>query len=195
MFQNLRTNSTLYILHKEDIPYIEYGSVANVSAPKPKYPTNHAFGQFPQMETVVDVVVTINGQSTNLQGLPAGLDIADFGHNGNIVVSSSKDAINNEVVLMKQKSNDILGSIDFHRNVIAACDKMLNILNPEVAEKQKQEQEIKDLRTQIQDMSRNMSSLMEWNKKLMEQLGVNSETANIGDKNDGNVDNNGRRPR
>ena len=140
MFQNLRINSTLYILHKDAVPYIEYGSVVNVSAPKPKYPSTPPLGQFPQMEMVVDVVVSINGQNTNLQGLPAGLDIADFGHNGNIVVSSSRDAINNEISMMKQKSNDILGSIDFHRNVITACDKMLTDLNPEVAEKQKQEQ-------------------------------------------------------
>ena len=172
MFQNLRINSTLYILHKDSVPYIEYGSVVNVSAPKPKYPTTPSLGQFPHMEMVVDVMVSINGQNTNLQGLPAGQDIADFGHNGNIVVSSSRDAINNEVAMMKQKSNDILGSIDFHRNVITACDKMLTELNPEVAEKQRQDKEISDLRGQMQEMSQNMSALMAMNKKLMEQFGV-----------------------
>lgn len=176
MFQNLRINSTLYILHKDAVPYIEYGSVVNVSAPKPKYPSAPPLGQFPQMEMVVDVVVSINGQNTNLQGLPAGQDIADFGHNGNIVVSSSRDAINNEISMMKQKSNDILGSVDFNRNVITACDKMLTDLNPEVADKQKQEQEISTLKGQMQEMSQNMAALMEMNKRLMEQLGV-SETA------------------
>lgn len=172
MFQNLRINSTLYILHKDAVPYIEYGSVVNVSTPKPKYPTTPSLGQFPHMEMVVDVMVSINGQNTNLQGLPAGQDIADFGHNGNIVVSSSRDAINNEVAMMKQKSNDILGSIDFHRNVITACDKMLTELNPEVAEKQRQDKEISDLRGQMQEMNQNMSALMAMNKKLMEQFGV-----------------------
>lgn len=176
MFQNLRINSTLYILHKDAVPYIEYGSVVSVSAPKPKYPSTPPLGQFPQMEMVVDVVANVNGQNTNLQGLPAGLDIADFGHNGNIVVSASRDAINSEVAMMKQKSNDILGSLDFHRSVIEACDKILSELNPEVAEKQKQEQEIYTLKGQMQQMSANMNQLMEMNKKLMEQLGI-SETA------------------
>ena len=158
------------------MPYIEYGSVVSVSAPKPKYPSTPPLGQFPQMEMVVDVVANVNGQNTNLQGLPAGLDIADFGHNGNIVVSASRDAINSEVAMMKQKSNDILGSLDFHRSVIEACDKMLSELNPEVAEKQKQEQEIYTLKGQMQQMSANMNQLMEMNKKLMEQLGI-PETA------------------
>lgn len=170
MFQNLRANSPLYILHKDSAPYLECGSVVSVSAPKPKYPANPSFGQFPQMEMVVDITVSVGGQNTNLQALPAGLEIADFGHNGNIVVSCSKDAMNNEIALMKQRSNDILGSIDFHRNVIAACDKMLNFLNPEIAEKQKQEQEISSLRGQIEAMGRDMASIMEMNKQLMEKL-------------------------
>ena len=172
MFQNLRLNSAVYILHKDAVPYIERGSLVSVSSPKPKYPSSPAIGQFPQMEMVVDLVVSVNGNNMNLQGLPAGLEIADFGHNGNIVVSSSKEAINNEISLMRQRSAEIIGSVDFHRNVISACEKMLSELNPEVAEKQRQEQEISTLKGQMQRMSENMNSLMEMNRKLMEKLGV-----------------------
>lgn len=93
MFQSLRTNNQLYILHKDANPFIEYGPVVSVSAPKPKYPMASPMGQLPQMEMVVDVVVCINGQNTTFQNLPAGMDIADFGQNGNIVVSCSRDAM------------------------------------------------------------------------------------------------------
>ena len=172
MFQNLRANSQIYILHKDSTPYLEQGSIVSVSNPRPKYPAPQQLGQFPQMEMVVDLVVSVNGNNMNLQGLPAGLEIADFGHNGNIVVSSSKEAINNEISLMRQRSAEIIGSVDFHRNVISACEKMLSELNPEVAEKQRQEQEISTLKGQMQRMSENMNSLMEMNRKLMEQLGV-----------------------
>ena len=79
MFQSLRTNNQLYILHKDANPFIEYGPVVSVSAPKPKYPMASPMGQLPQMEMVVDVVVCINGQNTTFQNLPAGMDIADFG--------------------------------------------------------------------------------------------------------------------
>lgn len=68
----------MYILHKDANPFIEYGPVVSVSAPKPKYPMASHMGQLPQ-------------------NLPAGMDIADFGQNGNIVVSCSRDAMNNEV--------------------------------------------------------------------------------------------------
>lgn len=44
MFQSLRTNNQLYILHKDANPFIEYGPVVSVSAPKPKYPMAPPYG-------------------------------------------------------------------------------------------------------------------------------------------------------
>ena len=182
MFQNLRINSQIYILHKDTNPYIEYGSVVSVSSPKANYPQPVPLGQFPQMEMVVDVVANVGGNNTNLQGLPAGADIADFGQNGNIVVSCSRDAMNSEVAMMKQKSSEILNSVDYHKNVIASCDKMLSALNPELAAKQQQDKEISDLRAQIADMGKNMANLMAMNKQLMEQLGVSENSKTIKSK-------------
>lgn len=124
------------------------------------------------MEMVVDVVVNIGGQNTNLQGLPAGADIADFGQNGNIVVSCSRDAMNGELSTLRQKSVDILNSVEYHKGMIESCDKMLNALNPEFAAKQQQEQEIDMMKQQIATMTQNMNTLMQMNQKLMEQLGV-----------------------
>lgn len=177
MFQNLRTSNQIYILHKDGTPFIETGAVVSVSAPHPKYPVAPQLGQLPQMETVVDLTVSVNGQNTNLQGLPAGADIADFGINGNIVVSCSKEAMNNEVATMRQKSLDIIGSVDFHRSIVAACDGMLDKLNPELLAKQKQDKEIADLKNRMEEMGRNMESLMAMNRKLMEQLGAGAETS------------------
>ena len=121
---------------------------------------------------VVDVAVNIGGQNTNLQGLPAGADIADFGQNGNIVVSCSRDAMNGELSTLRQKSVDILNSVEYHKGMIESCDKMLNALNPEFAAKQQQEQEIDMMKQQIASMTQNMNTLMQMNQKLMEQLGV-----------------------
>lgn len=172
MFQNLRVNSPVYILHKDSNPYIEQGNVVSVSMPKPKYPSPAQFTQYPQMEMVVDLVVNIGGQSTNLQGLPAGSDIADFGQNGNIVISCTRDAMNAEISSMRQRSLDIVNSEDYHRGVIAGCDEMLKALNPEFAEKQRQEQEISELKRQ-------MSELLEMNRSLMQKLSSAEAPAHV----------------
>lgn len=193
MFQSLRANNQLYILHKESKPYLETGVVSGVSAPRPKYPASLPIGQLPQMEMVVDVSVNINGQHTSFQGLPAGADIADFGQSGNIVISTSRDAMNNEVSAMRKRSEEIIASADFHKEVMSSCDGILSALNPEFAEKQRQEKEILALKEQMGTMSKDMSDLMALNRKLLERLGMagsgSSSKNNKGEQNHGNVEN------
>lgn len=156
-FQNLRNGNQLFILHKDPIPTLELGKINNVSLPIPKYGNNGIYNQ----EMVVDISADINGTSTNFQKLPAMGDIADFGNN--MVVSCNKDAMNSEVVSMKQKSQDIINSIEQHQNIINGCDEILKILNPEIIEKQKQEEENKALREEI-------NSLKVMFKEFMEKL-------------------------
>ena len=109
MFSNLRTNSQIYILHKESTPYIEVGQVLSVSQPQPRFPVANFMN--PQ-ELVVDVVVRINGNDVTLQKLPANLDVADQGTaNGALVITTSREAMNAEVDSLRQKSLGILNSV------------------------------------------------------------------------------------
>ncbi|MCQ2219802.1 MAG: hypothetical protein MJZ12_00330 [Prevotella sp.] len=164
MFQSLRAGSSIYILHKNGTPVLEMGSIVSVTAPMPKYTVPPVFGQ-PQ-EMVVDMVVKVNGQDLNYQKVPANSDIADFGMNG-VVISDSRDAMNAEIVNLKNKSAEIISSVDFHKGVIENCNKILENLNPEFAERQAQQNDINSLKAQMQE-------LMELNKSLLERLGCDS---------------------
>lgn len=145
-FQNLRNSNQLFILHKDSVPTLELGKVTNVSIPVPKYGNTGIYNQ----EMIVDVAADINGVSTNFQKLPAMGEIADFGNN--MVVSCSREAMNSEIISMKQRSQDIVNSIEEHQNIIKGCDEILKILNPEILEKQKQEEENKALREEINSL-------------------------------------------
>lgn len=166
MFQSLRPNNQLYILRKEK-PSLEIGSVISVSMPVPKYQMQPTFGQ-PQ-EMVVDIVAKVNNQDITYQKIPATLDIADFG-TGGIVLSDSREAMNSEVLSLKKKSADIIDSVDYHKEVISNCEAILSDLNPEFAEKQEQKKELDSLKLQMQEMSKNISSLMEANKQLIAKI-------------------------
>ena len=131
MFQSLRPNNQVFILHK-DRAILETGSVVSVST-------------------------------------PANLDIADF-NNSNIVLSDNREAMNSEIASLKQKSIAIINSIDFHKEMISNCDKILSELNPEFAEKQRQQLEINSLKTQMGEMAKSITELMSMNKKLISQL-------------------------
>lgn len=177
MFQNLRVNSTLYLLHRGSNPSLECGQVVNVSPIKTIYKTVPNM-PYPQPVQVIDFVVNINGQNVNLQEIPANANIADDIKTG-MLITGSRDEMNTEVLTMKQKSEDVLKSVEYHQNFLRVCDQMLAMLNPEFAAKQQQEQEISALKGQMsnmdknmQEMSKNMADLIAQNQKLMEQLGV-----------------------
>ena len=132
---------------------MELGKVTHVSVPVPKYGTNSMYN-----DLVLDITVEVDGKTTNFQKLPANSEIADFGNN--IVIAISKEAMNSEVTSMKQRSLDILNSIEQHQGIINGCDEILKVLNPEIAEKQRQEQENKALREEINSLKEMFSEFM-----------------------------------
>jgi len=160
MFQSVRPNSQLYILHKGDKLALDVGYVTNQPIAKPKYQIPQAFGQ--TQETVVDIIVKVGDTTINLNSIPANLDIADSYSNGeSIVVSTSREAMNAEILSIKQKSIDTLNSREFHNNRINECDTILGILNPEYAEKQTQKEEMNELKNQVSTLSAQVNRLVE----------------------------------
>lgn len=160
MFQSLRANSPIYILHKEGTPYIETGMVVTVTSPLPKFPMpTNPMQPFGTTELVVDVVANVNGQQMTFQKLPANKDVEDSLIN-KLTIATSRDAMNAEVSALKQRSIDHINSVEFHQGVIVGCDKILETLNPEFGEKVRRDKEIADLRGQVADMSNALRELM-----------------------------------
>lgn len=152
-FQNLRNNHQIYILHKDAAPTLEIGKITHISVPVPKYGTNSMYN-----DLVLDITAEVDGRSTNFQKLPANGEIADFGNN--VVVATSKEAMSSEVTSLKQRSLDILNSVEQHQSIILGCDEILQVLNPEIAEKQRQEQENKALREEINSLKEMFSEFI-----------------------------------
>ena len=169
MFQSLRQNSPIYIFHKGASPLLEVGTVTNVPVPRAKYPSIPNFGQ-PQ-EMIIDLTVKVGDRVVNYSGLPAASEIADSNSNGDsVVVSDSRSAMNAEIFSYKQRSIDIINSVEQHKGIVSGCDAILNDLNPEYAQKQQQEAKLTSLEEQMNIMAQNMQPLMESNKQLVEQL-------------------------
>ena len=123
-------------------------------------------------EYVVDINVSLNGATQTFQKLPADKEIADFGEGfGNIVVTANRDAMNAEIASLKNKSEEHLKRVDEEQQKIVAYEAILQQLNPEYAEKQKQEQKIATLENQISQMAQSYSNL----ESMMAQLLAKSE--------------------
>lgn len=170
MFQSLRNNQQFYILTKGITPRLDIGTVTAVSAPQMKFPSMPQ-GLGSQPEYVVDVTVTVNGATQQYQRLPANKEIADFGDGfGNIVVSTSRDAMNNEIATLRNRSEDHIKRVDEEKQKIIAYESILQQLNPEYAEKQKQEAEIMSLKNQVAAMAQSNANLEQMISQLLSEL-------------------------
>lgn len=170
MFQSLRTNQQFYILTKGATPRLDIGTVTSVTAPQIKFQAIPQ-GLGTQPEYVVDVTVTVNGATQQYQRLPANKEIADFGDGfGNIVVSTSRDAMNNEISTLRSRSEDHIRRVDEEKQKIVAYEAILQQLNPEYAEKQKQEAEIMNLKNQMAAMAKSNANLEQMMTQLLSEI-------------------------
>lgn len=163
MFQSLRQSNPFYILYKGEKPKCEVGTVVSVSNPTPKFQNQfNSYQNAPEM--VVDVKVKVGENNYTFPQLPASMTVADVNQDGvTATISSSREAINTEVENMLHRSQEIIDSVDFHRNVIASCNDMLKELNPRYAKEKQQEEDIQSLKKKmggIEGTLQNMETML-----------------------------------
>ena len=93
MFSNLSQNSILYVLDINNSPKVLSGPVERVTIPRPKYNTFN-----PNMEMVVDIFATINGERREFKGVPNNT-IANFG-NDSFILADSRESLNSYINAM-----------------------------------------------------------------------------------------------
>ena len=68
--------------------------------------------------------------------------------------------MNAEVLSIKQKSVDAIESVDYHKDIVAACDTIIGQLNPEYAERQERDAELNMLKNTVSDLSGKLDLLI-----------------------------------
>lgn len=169
MFQSARVNQTIYILYKEAVPRIEIGTITQVTQPVYKYPAMGVqYGQ--QQEQVVDIFANVGGAQRQFQQLPANKESANFVSGGTVFVTVSRDSMNAEISTLRNESVGIINRVEEERQKIVKYDEILMQLNPEVAEKQRQEQEIATLKGQMASMASDNAELKSMLAQVLSKL-------------------------
>ena len=145
MFSALRQSGTVYILTKGDTPTLKTGVVQSVSSPVTKFGTQLMPGQF-QQDTVVDLTVKVGDELLTFKQIPSSSVIEP---GGNTVVSESREAMVAEVENMIRTSKEVLGSVDYHKNALEACESIMCTLNPRLAEEKEQREKIEALERKL----------------------------------------------
>lgn len=164
MFSALRPENVFYILRKSKVPTLSIGRVVKVSNPVAKY--NTAFpNPMNNFETVVDVVVNIDGIDTEFKQLPSNKSLFDY-ENGTVIVSDDKNAINAEIESLLHYSQNILDNVEYHQNVVNSCTAMIADLNPQIAKEKQQAEKINSLETKMVGIESTLSDM----KNILTQL-------------------------
>lgn len=167
MFQNLRENQQIYVLTKNPNPSLDMGTVVKIQGPMPKFQTNPTM--MPQTEYVLDIVVSVNGINRTFQQLPVNKDSAEY-VNEQTIIAVSRDAMNAELNSLKNESVAAIQRGRDEEAKLPVWDKLILQLNPEVAEKQRQEQEINALKNQMSTMANDNAELKSMVAKLLARL-------------------------
>lgn len=117
----------------------------------------------------MDIYANVGGAQRQFQQLPANKESADFG-TGNVFVTISRDAMNAEISRLRNESVGIINRVDEERQKIVKFDEILMQLNPEFAEKQRQEQEINNLKRQVESMAKTNANLEQMMSQLLSKL-------------------------
>lgn len=167
MFQNLRENQQIYVLTKNPNPSLDMGTVVKIQGPMPKFQTNP--GMMPQTEYVMDIIVSVNGMNRTFSQLPVNKDSAEY-VNEQTIIAISRDAMNAEINSLKNESINAIQRGRDEEAKLPIWDKLILQLNPEFAEKQRQEQEISTLKSQMSAMASDNAEMKSMMAKLLAKL-------------------------
>ena len=78
--------------------------------------------------------------------------------------------MNNEISTLKNKSEDHIKRVEEEKQKIIAYEAILQQLNPEYAEKQKQEAEIMNLKNQVAAMAQTNANLEQMMTQLLSEI-------------------------
>ena len=161
----------MYVLHKSE-PRVETGEVIFVSNPTPQFSQTYQMGNLLGQSMTVDVKIKVAGtdKPIEIKQLPANQTIADYG-NG-MVITESRDAILNEIGVLKTNSQRVIDSIEQHKDIVRKCDTMLEELNPQIRQEAERNREIENLSSRVGGLEGSigriegmLSQMMNHNKK------------------------------
>lgn len=147
MFGTLRQGDTVLVLEQSDKLTLNTGEITEL-LPNYAYTQNYSGN--------INMKVKINGQEYEFKKVPWNQSVAK---NGKIIIGENKDVILKEVSALKENSEQILGNIDYYKQLIKDCDTILRKNDTYYNSTVKHDEEINDLKNQINDMSKALAKI------------------------------------
>ena len=155
MFSALSQGSPIYLLDKTSTPKFDVGEIVGVSQPKVNYG---------QPQTTVDLKVKVDDTIQEFNNLPSINSIVTY-NGGKLVISETKQAIQNEVETILNKSQQILNNIDIYKESISECENILKQLNPQFAIDKERDERLSSLENRFDGFESKLDKIFNLVKK------------------------------
>ena len=141
MFSALSQGSPIYILDKTSSPEFKVGEVVGIS-----YPKMNAYNLTPQ--NTVDLKIKVDNDIQEFNSIPSINSVVSY-NGGKIIISESKQGIQNEVEGILQNSKQILNNIDVYQKNVTDCENILKQLSPQFAIDKERDERLSNLETRF----------------------------------------------
>lgn len=155
-FKDIQQNYPVFIFNKAELKVYQ-GKVVNKGFP---YPDRNNLAQ---AKSVIDFTIEVDGK-TAVYTIPDDLSIT---YANNLVLSPDKASIINEVEALKGSSEQILSSVDRHKEIVEKTSALLAQLNPAYRDKKETDSRLSTLEASVKDIK----GMIE---KLVNSLGDNN---------------------
>lgn len=154
MFSALAQGSSVYILDKTSSPKYLIGEVVGVSQPKINF----------NGQSTVDLRVNVDNCVQEFSNLLSINSISTY-NGGKVIISETKQGIQNEVESILDNSKKIIDNIDFHKQNIIDCEEILKQLNPQFAKDKERDDRLFNLESRFDGVESKLDKIFDLIKK------------------------------
>ena len=149
MFSALSQGSPIYLLDKTSTPTYKVGEVVGVSQPR-----------FNSFGNTVDLKVKVDDNIQEFNGIPSINSFVSY-NNGKIIISETKQSIQNEVEGILQNRKYIIENIDNYKQEIADCENILKKLSPQFAIDKERDTRLSNLENRFDGVESKLDKIFE----------------------------------
>ena len=153
MFSALSQGSSIYLLDKTSSPKYIIGEIVGVT--QPKYNFNQA---------TVDLKVKVDDTIQEFNNLPSINSTVTY-NNGKILISETKQGIQNEVEAILTNSKNVLDNIDTYKQNVEDCEEILKQINPQFAKDKERDDRLQNLESRFDGVESKLDKIFDLIKK------------------------------
>lgn len=139
MFKELKAGYPVYLFDRASLAY-EQAKVMNVLP-------NYNVGNYGKMEVNITIQTKDGKQNTY-----SVADTEQSAYAGNLLVSTNKECVINEINALRNNSDEILQNVDSHKRIVKECDKLLAELDTGFRDKKNTERRLDTLEQTMQEI-------------------------------------------